>query len=207
MKSIIKVDSKIKGDIKEFINEPIIIRINSIEEEDAGWFAEKISRAHETGQSIIPVIIDSYGGDIYAALSMMQEIKNSELPVATIVEGKAMSAGAVLFTSGSEGHRYMSKDAIIMIHDVHSDGDWGKVMEQISNTDESKRLNTLIYNEMAKNCGHKNDYFMNIVHKRGHTDWYINSKDAIKYKIANHIGVPRLITKVSVDISLDLPKL
>lgn len=203
MQNIIKIDPKIKiKNCEDFINEPIVIRIKNIEEEEVGNIANSISKAHETGQSIIPIVIDSYGGDVYAALSIMQEIKNSELPVATIIEGKAMSAGALLFTCGSEGHRYMSENATLMIHDVHSDGEWGKVMEQIANTGESKRLNNLIYNEMAKNCGHKKDYFSNMIHEMGHTDWYVNTKDAIKHNIANHIRVPKLITKITVDINL-----
>jgi ATP-dependent protease ClpP protease subunit len=36
-------------------------------------------------------------------MSMISAIKDAELPVATIVEGKAMSCGAILFSFGEEG--------------------------------------------------------------------------------------------------------
>lgn len=40
-------------------------------------------------------------------MSMVSDIKHSRIPVATIVQGKAMSCGAILFSCGEEGMRYM----------------------------------------------------------------------------------------------------
>ena len=51
-------------------------------------------------------------------MTMISAIKNSEIPVATIVEGKAMSCGAVLLTFGEDGMRFADPDATVMIHDV-----------------------------------------------------------------------------------------
>ena len=53
-------------------------------------------------------------------MSMISDIKHSSIPVATIVQGKAMSCGAILFSFGAEGKRYMDPDATVMIHDVSS---------------------------------------------------------------------------------------
>ena len=77
----------------EFKHSPVIIRVNKFDEDAASEFAAKIGLAHNTGQKIIPVVIDSYGGQVYSLMSMIAAIKASELPVATIVEGKAMSCG------------------------------------------------------------------------------------------------------------------
>ena len=98
------------------------------DEKSAQEFSEKMSDAHNTGQPVIPIVIDSYGGQVYALMTMISAIKHSEVPIATIVEGKAMSCGAVLFTFGETGMRYMDPDATLMIHDVSS-MDWGKVEE------------------------------------------------------------------------------
>jgi hypothetical protein len=59
---------------------------------------------------------------------MVANIKASNIPVATIVEGKAMSCGALLFSYGASGYRFMDKHATIMIHDVSS-GARGKIEE------------------------------------------------------------------------------
>ena len=62
---------------------------------------------------------------------MISSIKTSKIPVATIVQGKAMSCGAILFSFGEEGRRFMDPNATLMIHDVSS-GQLGKVEEVTS---------------------------------------------------------------------------
>jgi len=117
------IDKNIKT--VELRSSPVVIRVNKFDEKSAKEFAEKIASAHNTGQSVIPVIIDSYGGQVYSLMSMIASIKSSELPIATIVEGKAMSCGVILFSCGTEGYRYITEDATIKIHDVSS-ASWGK---------------------------------------------------------------------------------
>ena len=181
--------------------EPIIITINKFDEESAKEFRTKIAMAHNTGQKIIPIVIDSYGGQVYSLMSMIGAIQNSELPIATVVEGKAMSCGAVLFTFGEEGRRFMDKNATIMIHDVSS-MDWGKVEELKAGAKEADRLNKAIYTMMAQNCGKDDDYFMDIVDKKKHADWFIDSKEAVKHNLANHLRIPTMDIDISVKIKL-----
>ena len=73
----------------ELRKNPVIIRVNKFDEESAKKFSQEVAQAHNTGQKIIPVVIDSYGGQVYSLMSMISAIKNAELPIATIVEGKA----------------------------------------------------------------------------------------------------------------------
>ena len=177
---------------------PVVIRVNKFDEDSAKEFTAQMSLAHNTGQKIIPVIIDSYGGQVYSLMSMIAAIKGSELPVATIVEGKAMSCGAILFTFGDEGKRYMDPDATLMIHDVSS-GMWGKAEEIKASAAEVERLNKKVYTMMARNCGHADEYFLNEVHNRGRSDWYLDAKEAKKFKIANHLRLPKL--EINVDVN------
>ena len=178
---------------------PVIIRVNKFNEESAKEFASKIAQAHNTGQKIIPVIIDSYGGQVYSLMSMIGAIKNSELPVATIVEGKAMSCGAILFSFGEEGYRFMDTNATVMIHDVSS-MDMGKVEELKAGAKEADRLNKIVYKMMAQNCGKSDDYFMKIVDKKKHADWFIDAKEAKKHGLANHLRIPSLTVNVKLEI-------
>jgi len=88
------VDPKVKE--IELRKQPIIIRVNKFNEESAKKFAQEMAAAHNTGQKVIPVVIDSYGGQVYSLMSMISAIRHAEIPVATIVEGKAMSCGALI---------------------------------------------------------------------------------------------------------------
>jgi len=88
-----------------------------------------------------------------------------------------------------------------MIHDVSS-MNWGKNEEVQASAEETARLNNKIYTMMARNCGKKDDYFLKIVHRKGHADWFLDADEAKKHKIANQLRVPKL--SISVDVNIDL---
>lgn len=198
MKSYVECDSLLKiKDLTEIMKKPVVARVTKFDEESSERLSRQISEAHTTGQKIIPIIIDSYGGQAYSLLSMISSIQNSKLPVATIVEGKAMSCGALLFSFGAEGHRYMDKNAVLMIHDV-STFTKGKVEDIKVDAAETERLNNQLYTLMARNCGKADDYFLKIIHERGHTDWYLNSQESKEHNLCNHIRIPSMVTKIQV---------
>ena len=180
---------------------PVIIRVNKFNEDSAKKFSNEVAQAHNTGQEIIPIVIDSYGGQVYSLMSMIATINNAELPIATIIEGKAMSCGAILSSFGAEGHRYMDPHATMMIHDVSS-MEVGKVEEIKASAEETERLNQLVYKAMAKNCGHPAKYFLNLVHQRGHADWYLDAREAKKHDLVSHLRLPTLYVDIDVKIKM-----
>ena len=186
---------------KELIDDlPVVIRVKKFDESAAKEFSEKMSLAHNTGQPVVPVIIDSYGGQVYSLMSMISDITHARIAVATIVQGKAMSCGALLFSFGKEGMRYMDPDATIMIHDVSSMS-IGKVEEIKADAEETERLNQKVYKMMAKNCGHHEDYFLDIIHEKGHADWFLETDECLKHNLTNHLHVPTL--KIEVRVGFD----
>jgi ATP-dependent Clp protease, protease subunit len=186
----------------ELQKSPVIIRVNKFSEDSAKEFHSKIALAHNTGQKVIPVIIDSYGGQVYSLMAMISAIKHSELPVATIVEGKAMSCGAILFSFGEEGMRYIDPDATVMIHDVSS-GQFGKIEELKANAAESERLNQKVYQMMARNTGKADNYFLKKIHEKGHADWFLDADECKKIGLANHLRIPTLSVNITVEIDLE----
>jgi len=181
-------------------NLPVTIRVRKFDEDAAKQFSSLVSKAQNTGQPVLPIIIDSYGGQVYSLMSMISDIRHSRIPVATIVQGKAMSCGAILFSFGAEGMRYMDPDATVMIHDVSS-MERGKVEEIKASAEETERLNQKIYNMMAENCGHHKDYFLDIVHEKGHADWFLEVDECKKHNLANHLKIPEL--KIEAKVSFD----
>lgn len=198
MKTTITCSSLLKE--PELRRAPIIVRVNEFNNKAAKEFESRISAAHNTGQSVIPVIIDSYGGQVYSLMSMISSIKHAELPIATIIEGKAMSCGAILFTFGADGMRFMDPDATLMIHDV-STHVFGKVEDVKADSAEADRLNQKVYRMMAQNCGKREDYFLDLIHERGHADWYIDAAEAKIHNLANQIRVPKF--NITVDVNID----
>jgi len=201
MKRVYKRSNLLKD--AELIKEPVIIRVENFNPESAREFAAQMEAAHNTGQPVIPVIIDSYGGQVYSLMAMISEIQNSDIPVATIIQGKAMSCGAILSTFGAKGMRFMDPNATVMIHDVSSMA-WGKIEEMKASTEEAARLNKIVFQMMAKNCGKNKDYFLDIIHEKGHADWFLDSDECVKHNIVQHLRLPKL--KINFDVNIEFDK-
>jgi ATP-dependent protease ClpP protease subunit len=199
MNTITNVSKYIHNEVT--YNRPVIITVNEFTEKSVIEFSKKMSDAHNTGQHVIPIVIDSYGGIVESLLSMVSIIEQSTLPVVTIIEGKAMSCGAILFSYGEK--RFMSKHARMMIHDVSS-MTWGKIEDMKVDVDEAKRLNELVYGMLDKNCDQPDGYFSSIVEQKNRTDWYLSTNQAKNHNIVTHIGVPKFVCDVDVNIKLEI---
>jgi ATP-dependent Clp endopeptidase proteolytic subunit ClpP len=185
----------------ELRQDPTIITINDFTEESAKKFQDQMSVAQNSGQKVVPIEIDSFGGQVYSLMSMIAAIKASRIPVATVVQGKAMSCGAILASFGADGLRFMDKDATLMIHDVSSYA-FGKIEDLKADAREADRLNKKVYTMMARNCGKPDDYFTKLIHDKGHADWFLDAKEAKKHGLIDHIRMPEMNIKVTVEIDV-----
>ena len=180
---------------------PLTIYVNEFTNKSAKEFSQKMAVAHNTGQPIIPIVIDSYGGEVYSLMNMISEIINSDLPIMTIAQGKAMSCGAVLLSFGDDGMRYADPNATIMIHDVAS-GAFGKVAELKSDVKEAERLNKKIFSMVDANCNQPNGFFMKKLKEKDRADWYLTAKKAKKFNLVNHLRVPTFTVDVEVKMKI-----
>lgn len=210
MKYQINIDSRISlPDGEKCLEIPAFVKFTGdFTEESAAKFRAELnmaeSHARAAKQDVIPVIIDSYGGEVYSLLSMIDAIDACDMPVATIVESKAMSCGAVLFSCGAEGHRYMGPNATVMVHDVSSMA-WGKLEEMKVSVTETERLSKVVFERMSKNCGHKKDYFEDLLSKKKHQDWFLDTKEAKKHNLANHLKLPIMQVDIQMTHSFGIP--
>lgn len=182
-------------------NNPVVIRVNKFDEDHAAKFCAALSQAQNTGQPIIPVVIDSYGGQVYSLIAMIDAIKSSNIPVATIVEGKAMSCGAILMSFGTPGYRFIGPNATVMIHEV-ANGTGGKIEEIKADVAEAERLNKWAFEQLDRNCGKTPGYFQNLVHEKNHADWYMGADEVISHGLAEHKRLPAFHVTVAVNFEL-----
>ena len=96
----------------------------------------------------------------------------------------------------------MDKDSTMMIHDVASAA-FGKVEELKTNAREAGRLNKKLYTMMARNCGKPDDYFTNLIHDKGHADWFLEAEEAKEHNIIQQIRIPQLKAKVIIEIDME----
>jgi ATP-dependent protease ClpP protease subunit len=195
------IDSTIKHrKIEELVDLPKVVLVNKFDEESAKNFRHDFTKAINTGQKVIPVVIDSFGGEVYSLMSMVATIQSSPVKVATISTGKSMSCGSILLSCGEEGMRYIDPAATVMIHDVANMA-WGKIEDLKASTAEADRLNQIVFKLMAKNCGKDDDYFFRLIDEAKHADLYLDAKACKHHNLANHIRFPSFKVKVSSEVS------
>jgi ATP-dependent Clp protease protease subunit len=200
MHNIYKIDRRIYFEkVGDLIDEPEIVRVTKFDEEALEDFEDDFNIALNTGQPVVPVIIDSFGGSSYGLLGMISTIESSPIPVATIINSKAMSAGACLFAFGTEGYRYMHPHAWLMIHDVAA-GIAGKIEEIKADTKQMDKLNKKLYKRLSEHIGQESNYIETVIKKHNHTDWYLTAKQAKKHNLANHLFIPKFEIEIKLDV-------
>ena len=170
MRTLVNVDPRFNRDkLKEFLRPPVVVRVNKFTEETLEEFTNDFNEAINTGQPIVPVEVDSYGGSVHSVMGMVTIMEESPIPVATICSTKMMSAGAVLFSFGTDGYRYMHPDATMMIHDA-SYGTDGKVEDMKVSTQYVDDLNKRMFKKLAKHIGKDADYILSKIKEKNHLD-------------------------------------
>lgn len=89
----------------------------------------------------IEIYISSYGGSVYDGLALIGAIESSQIPVHTIVTGKAMSMGFLIAISGHQ--RFAHNHSTFMYHQISS-SIWGTVQHMEDDLEEVARLQKVI---------------------------------------------------------------
>lgn len=187
--------------LEDIIKTTKLAYVNEFTEASLKDFKIAFNAAIKSGQDVIPVVIDSYGGAVDALTGMIDEIKSCPIPVATIATGKAMSCGSFLLAAGTPGRRYISPSARVMIHQV-SAGTWGKKEEMRADVNETERISNMIWEYMDRWCNKPTGYFIAQMKERSNADWFLDPHDAFRHGLVDHIGLPCLKTIVEVKTEL-----
>lgn len=187
--------------LKDSLQAPKVVTVNKFTELSARKFRREFYEAVNTGQEFVPIVVDSFGGYVYSLLSMVDVIKSSPVPVATISTGKSMSCGAVLSACGTKGWRWMSPMSTFMIHEI-SDEIYGKMVEIKASAKESKRINTIIFGLLDSAAGKTPGFFWDLLHEKDHADLYLSALQTKKFGLVDHVGTPHIKVAVKVASSL-----
>lgn len=92
--------------------------------------------------------INSYGGDLFAAIQLMRGMSESRAMITTSVEGACMSAATMVFLAGHQ--YYVSEHSIFLFHNYSSGliGKGGELYDQIVHERNwSRRLLESVYED------------------------------------------------------------
>jgi ATP-dependent protease ClpP protease subunit len=187
-------------DLENNITLPVIVKvIGEFNEESAKSLYADCDRAMTTGQKILPIFIDSYGGYVDSLVGMLdyfQSFRDNGVQIVTIACGKAMSCGALLFGMGDK--RFVGKRSRIMFHRV-SAGSFGNPDDIKTDAKESERLEKFIFEEVSKNIGKPKGWLFEQLKKNNFSDWYLNGDEALESKVATKIGIPQFTFSIDTN--------
>jgi ATP-dependent Clp endopeptidase proteolytic subunit ClpP len=128
----------------------------------------------------IKLHINSDGGEVFGALSVVDRINSSKVPVYSYAEGLVASASTLISVSCHK--RFVRKNTILLIHQVRSwfQGTYEDFNDEKQNMDLSMKIIKDIYLKRTKFTESE----LNELLKR---DIYLNAEDAIKYGLADEI--------------------
>lgn len=175
---------------------PTLVWVNDINEANAKLFVEQIMKIDSSkNQDVIPIFIDSSGGEVYSLLSILNAMQACIKPIATVAIGKAMSCGAILLTCGTKGLRFAGEHSVILIHEVFSH-QWGKTQDVLTETTQVNKLNDKLLEILAKNTKFKSiTHIKTLLKKRSNTDWYMTADEALEWGLIDEINIPVIIPR------------
>jgi len=155
----------------ESVNE-IIQLIYEVNDEDA----------KKTQVEPIKLIINSFGGEVYSGLALIDVIDNSLVPIHTICHGTAMSMGLIVYASGH--HRMASKYATFMYHEAHYELN-GKVATHKQEIEEVDRTEKICDDYILSKTKLTRKILKGVKDKQ--KEWYFDVKTAHQYGIVDEI--------------------
>ena len=160
------------GDIDSNSVNEIIEVIYEINEEDA----------KKTQKKPIKLIINSFGGELYSGLALVDIIDNSLTPIHTICHGSAMSMALIVYAAGH--HRSASKYATFMYHEASYEIE-GKIIHHKQEIEETERTDKICDNYLISKTKFTAKQLNDIKNKRA--EWYFDVKTAMKYGLVDEI--------------------
>lgn len=187
-----------------FRQDPVIIELKGeVEETDVQSVREAINRARTIEQRLVPFFIDSYGGECYSAVAivdLMREFERSGGIIATHCGSKAMSAANLILSNGTAGHRTMGPNATLMFHHANQTH-FGTTSapEYVNDAMELVRLNKQTRDLMAERTELSSDEWKQYLkHKGRNAAVFIDAATAVTLGLVDKIGVPQFKATVAV---------
>jgi ATP-dependent Clp protease protease subunit len=130
----------------------------------------------------IKLIINSFGGEVFSGLALIDVIDNSQTPIHTICHGTAMSMALIIYAAGH--HRIASKYSTFMYHEAAYELN-GKVAFHKQELKETERIDKICDAYLIS----KTKFTTKILqpHRDRQAEWYFDVKTAQRYGLVDEI--------------------
>ncbi|OQA03392.1 MAG: ATP-dependent Clp protease proteolytic subunit precursor [Planctomycetes bacterium ADurb.Bin401] len=146
--------------------------------------AQMLFLSNEDSKNDINFYINSPGGSVTAGLAVYDTMQFLRCKVATYCVGQAASMGAILFTAGAKGKRYMLNNSRILLHQPLISGVLeGPATELDIQAREILRLRSRLYELLSHHTGQAVDK----IEKDCDRNRWLEAQESIDYGLADEI--------------------
>jgi ATP-dependent Clp endopeptidase proteolytic subunit ClpP len=130
----------------------------------------------------LKIYINSNGGEIFAAIPLIDAIKNCSIPVHTYIEGIAASAASLISMAGHK--RFITKNSFMLIHELRTgvEGKYSDIMDEKENCDKLMGVIKKIY--MERTDGKLTKQFLDKTLKR---DILLSAEECLEHGLVDLI--------------------
>jgi ATP-dependent protease ClpP protease subunit len=131
----------------------------------------------------LKIFINSNGGEIFAAIPIIDAIINSPIPIYTYIEGMSASAASLISMVGHK--RFITKNSFMLIHELRSgvEGTYSNILDEKENCD---KIMTVIKRTYLNKTNNKLDNdFLDKILKR---DLILTSEECLNYGLVDEIN-------------------
>ncbi len=146
--------------------------------------ATLLLKDQEDSSKKITLFINSAGGSIRNALMIYDMMNLIESPIETICVGEASDEAIIILSSGTQGHRFATKNSIISISQLYHQSVMPSDMSSAKkHLDLSIEDNRRMMNIIMKTTNKDIKQIMNDTDRR----LFMNSRQAVKYNIIDKV--------------------
>lgn len=165
------------------LKERIIFLTGQIYDEMASLIcAQLLFLESEDSSKDISMYINSPGGVVTSALSILDTMRYIKCDVSTLCIGQACSAGSLLLCSGTKGKRYSLPNSRIMIHQP-SGGAQGQATDIEIHAREILNIRSRLNKIYADNTGLEIEQ----IEKMMERDNFMSAEDAVRYNLIDKV--------------------
>ena len=124
--------------------------------------------------------IHSYGGSVHSCFAVVDVILNSPVPIHTVIDGAAASAGTLMSVVGKK--RYMNRNAVMLIHQLSS-FHWGNYQQLKDDMKNSKLFMQKIRGIYMKHASIPKKKLKKVLKK----DLWWDAEKCLKYNLVDEI--------------------
>ena len=141
------------------------------------------------GETNAVIFIDSFGGELHAAESIVSIIESSNITFHTVGLSKIFSAGLYLMSHGDI--RYAVNRSTFMIHEPSKEIYGSSSVLDVEASRVAQQREQYL-GDIAKKSKKKVEWWKSQINKQTDRDFYFDVQKALEYGIIDYIGIPEI---------------